>query len=102
MSVSDLSVGKAGPNFVYESIFMEVPILATGCLPGQEDGNLDFILREDLGWVEKNLKKSIGLVEQIVKDRNLLKGKNKNVKKIKLLNANSGKNFVDELVKLVV
>ena len=65
LGASDVVVGKAGPNLLFESIFMEKPFLATGCLPGQEEGNLEFIKRENLGWVVEEPKEAVELLEEL-------------------------------------
>lgn len=83
MTASDIVVGKAGPNYLFESIFMEKPFLATGRLPGQEDLNLDFIKDERLGWVEENPRKARELVERIIRNEKLLTDKIPNLKRIK-------------------
>ncbi len=51
MAAADLVAGKAGPTFMYETIMLEKPFLATFYIPGQETLNLRFIERNNLGWV---------------------------------------------------
>lgn len=83
LSVADLAIGKAGPNFLFESIHSLTPFFATGCLPGQEDGNLDFIKKSGIGWVSPDINQAVRLISQIVSDPKLLKSKQQIVKKIK-------------------
>jgi UDP-N-acetylglucosamine:LPS N-acetylglucosamine transferase len=51
MAAADIVAGKAGPTFLYETIMLEKPFLATFFIPGQETLNLRFIERHNLGWV---------------------------------------------------
>ena len=49
LRAADILVGKAGPTMLAEAIQMGTPLALTGALPGQEEGNLDFVLRCGLG-----------------------------------------------------
>jgi UDP-N-acetylglucosamine:LPS N-acetylglucosamine transferase len=51
MSASDIIMGKAGPNILFESVMLGKPFIATTFIPGQEQENLAFIQRHGLGWV---------------------------------------------------
>lgn len=46
---SDVVVTKAGPGTISEAMACELPIILTGAVPGQEEGNVDFVLDNDLG-----------------------------------------------------
>lgn len=100
LSASDLIVGKAGPSFIFEALFMGKPVFSTACLPGQEEGNLEFIQREDVGWVEKNLDKAVLQIERIVIDPKLIEEKLTNVTRVVKLHENSQKKFATEIAKL--
>lgn len=54
MQAADLVVGKAGPNSLFEAVATHTPYFAVTHIPGQEDGNLDIIREEKLGFVEEN------------------------------------------------
>jgi 1,2-diacylglycerol 3-beta-galactosyltransferase len=49
MRAADVIVTKAGPGAIGEAVACELPIILTGALPGQEDGNIDFVLQNGLG-----------------------------------------------------
>ena len=51
MAASDVVMGKAGPNMLFESVTLGKPFIATAYIPGQEQANLEFIQRHRLGWV---------------------------------------------------
>jgi len=55
LGASDIVFGKAGPNFLFDSIACQKPFVAITHIGGQEDGNIDLIKNKKLGWVrEKN------------------------------------------------
>ena len=49
MRASDVIVTKAGPGTISEAVACGLPIVLTGALPGQEEGNIDFVLQNGLG-----------------------------------------------------
>ena len=49
MHAADVIVTKAGPGAISEAVACELPIVLTGALPGQEIGNVDFVLQNGLG-----------------------------------------------------
>lgn len=51
MAAADVIMGKAGPNMLFESVTLGKPFIATTYIPGQEQANLSFIQRHNLGWV---------------------------------------------------
>ena len=51
MAASDVIMGKAGPNVLFEAVVLDKPFVATTYFPGQEKGNLEFIERHGLGGV---------------------------------------------------
>lgn len=51
----DIVFGKAGPNFLFDTVACEKPFVAITHIGGQEDGNIDLIVKKGLGWIrEKN------------------------------------------------
>lgn len=51
MAAADVIMGKAGPNMLFESVTLGKPFIVTAYIPGQEEANLDFIRRHQLGWI---------------------------------------------------
>ena len=49
MLASDLLVTRAGPGMIAEGIACGCPLLLTGYLPGQEDGNVEEVIASGLG-----------------------------------------------------
>lgn len=65
MAASDLVIGKAGPNSLFESVAVHTPFFAITHISGQEDGNLDLIREYKLGYVEENPLKAIKMLKAI-------------------------------------
>lgn len=49
MGASDCVVTKAGPGTIAEGLICGLPILLTGFIPGQEEGNVPFVLENGVG-----------------------------------------------------
>ena len=49
MAASDIVVSKAGPSTVAESLAMGLPMIVSGYIPGQEDGNVKVVVRGKAG-----------------------------------------------------
>ena len=49
MAASDILVTKAGPSTVAEAMAMGLPMLISGYIPGQEDGNMKLVVRGKAG-----------------------------------------------------
>lgn len=49
MIAADVLVTKAGPGTIAEAASLSLPIMLTSFLPGQEEGNVDFVVENDFG-----------------------------------------------------
>lgn len=49
MWASDVIVTKAGPSTIVEAVHCGLPMVLTGAIPGQEEGNVSFVLSNGLG-----------------------------------------------------
>ena len=49
MSASDCIVTKAGPGTIAESLIRGLPILLSGYIPGQEEGNVPYVVENEVG-----------------------------------------------------
>ncbi len=57
MRAADFIVTKAGPGTIAEALNANLPIILYAKLPGQEDGNVDFVLSEEVGvWAPEPQK----------------------------------------------
>jgi 1,2-diacylglycerol 3-beta-galactosyltransferase len=54
MRAADILVTKAGPSTITEALNAGLPIILYSRLPGQEDGNVDFVISQGVGvWAPK-------------------------------------------------
>jgi 1,2-diacylglycerol 3-beta-galactosyltransferase len=54
MQAADILVTKAGPSTITEALNAGLPIILYSRLPGQEDGNVDYVISEGVGvWAPK-------------------------------------------------
>lgn len=65
MSESDLIITKAGPGTIAEALAMGLPIIVTSWLPGQEEGNVEFVVRENVGRVSKDPARVVEIVKEL-------------------------------------
>ena len=49
MAASDVLVTKAGPGTIAEAAAVGLPVMLTSFLPGQEEGNADFVIDKNFG-----------------------------------------------------
>lgn len=95
MSASDLVITKAGPGSIAEALSKEIPVVITSWLPGQEEGNVEYVIKNKLGVVNKNFKAIGKTVKEFQKEAYYEKIK-KNIK-----NA-SNPRAVFEIAKLIL
>ena len=54
MGASDVIVTKAGPTTISEALIIGLPILLSGFIPGQEEGNVEYVINKGVGtWADK-------------------------------------------------
>jgi 1,2-diacylglycerol 3-beta-galactosyltransferase len=49
MRCADVVVGKAGPGTIAEAACCAAPLVLTSCVPGQEEGNIEFVVSAGAG-----------------------------------------------------
>ncbi len=65
MRAADLIVTKAGPSSVVEAINAGLPIILSGALPGQEEGNIHFVVDNGAGRWAPGPKKVVAAVREL-------------------------------------
>ncbi len=91
MRASDIVVGKAGPNTIFESIACRRPFFAITHIAGQEDGNLDLIRELNIGFVEEKPMRAQKLLRSIIKNPAQLEVFKEPIEKLAAKNALAGK-----------
>ncbi len=69
MAAADVIMGKAGPNILFESVALGKPFIATAYIPGQEQANLEFIQRHQLGRVALDAEQQSALLLKLLANR---------------------------------
>ncbi len=62
MRAADVIVTKAGPGTITEALTCGLPIVLSGYVPGQEEGNVDYVLKSGVGTLAHD---SIELVDAL-------------------------------------
>lgn len=65
MVAADVLVSKAGPGTISEAAALSLPVMLTSFLPGQEEGNVDFVLNGGFGAF-CNDRDPVGIAEEVV------------------------------------
>lgn len=66
MRASDLIVTKAGPSSVIEAINSGLPIIMSSALPGQEEGNVRYVVDNGAGSWAPGPQKVVAAVKQMI------------------------------------
>ncbi|MFP4508712.1 MAG: glycosyltransferase [Spirochaetaceae bacterium] len=68
MNMADLIIGKAGPATVMEVLILHKPLILTGYMYGQEKGNVEFVVRNRLGFFVPDPEKLRSVVDRVLRD----------------------------------
>lgn len=64
MVATDVLVTKAGPGTISEAAALSLPVMLTSFLPGQEEGNIDYVVEGGFG-AYVNVSDPIGIAEEV-------------------------------------
>jgi 1,2-diacylglycerol 3-beta-galactosyltransferase len=67
MRASDILVTKAGPGTISEALIAGLPMILYSRLPGQEDGNVSYVVSKGAGFWENKPEKIASIINQILK-----------------------------------
>ncbi len=67
MRASDVIVTKAGPGTISEALACHLPIVLSGYVPGQEEGNVDYVLQNGVGVMAYDALELIDALRRLVK-----------------------------------
>ncbi|NJD03531.1 MAG: hypothetical protein FIA99_13275 [Ruminiclostridium sp.] len=99
LSISDLSISKAGASSTFESLASGSPIIFTHWAGYNEKGNIDFCLQNRIGWYGSNKKSFFEIIDSILSSDILNEYKN-NIKTISYLG--DLKNSTEMIAKFIV
>jgi 1,2-diacylglycerol 3-beta-galactosyltransferase len=67
MHAADVIITKAGPGTICEALACGLPIILSGYVPGQEEGNVDYVLSNGVGVLARESAELIGALRRLVK-----------------------------------
>ncbi len=67
MRASDVIVTKAGPGTISEALACHLPIVLSGYVPGQEEGNVDYVLQNDVGVMAYDALELVDALRRLIK-----------------------------------
>jgi 1,2-diacylglycerol 3-beta-galactosyltransferase len=62
MHASDVIITKAGPGTICEALACDLPIILSGYVPGQEEGNIDYVVHNNVGVLAMD---SLTLIDEL-------------------------------------
>ena len=66
MRAADVVATKAGPGSISEAMACGLPVILTGYIPGQEEGNVDYVLSNRLGMLAESPEKLVASVRLLL------------------------------------
>lgn len=67
MHAADVIVTKAGPGSICEALACNLPIILSGFVPGQEEGNVTFVTENGVGVLARNAMEMIDVLRRLLK-----------------------------------
>lgn len=101
MAASDVVMGKAGPNVLFEAVSLGKPLIATAYIPGQEYANLEFIRRHQLGWVALHADQQQSLLKKLIETPSELQTMRSSVARYREWNASTYQQLLPTIKKLI-
>lgn len=98
---SDIVVGKAGPNILFETAMAGKPIIGTYHIKGQEEGNVDFIRASQVGFVEEHPQNTAYLIQTILKNRDLLEYTRPGIAYAREAHKDAARKIAGQIIKLL-
>ena len=99
LGASDIVFGKAGPNFLFDSVAGQKPFVSITHIGGQEDGNIDLIQKKKLGWVKEKNNELVDFLYKYLDDPKYFEKKFKETIKKEALNNERSLEVILERIK---
>jgi len=99
MLSSDIAFTRGSPNVMMEAVACNVPLIITGNLPGQEEGNPAYMQKYNLGVVCKDVRKLRHTVNELLENNGEKLNRIKQSQK-EFLNPNVAKEIVSFLLSI--
>ncbi|HET8842981.1 MAG TPA: glycosyltransferase, partial [Ktedonobacteraceae bacterium] len=67
MRASDVIITKAGPGTICEALACDLPIILSGFVPGQEEGNVTFVTENNVGTLADDASDVVNALRRLIK-----------------------------------
>ncbi len=67
MHASDVIITKAGPGTICEALACNLPVILSGYVPGQEEGNIDFVVNNEVGVLALDAPTLIDALRRLIR-----------------------------------
>ncbi|GER88646.1 galactosyldiacylglycerol synthase [Dictyobacter vulcani] len=67
MHAADVIITKAGPGTICEALSCNLPIILSGYVPGQEEGNIDYVVHNDVGILALDARTLTDALRRLIK-----------------------------------
>jgi len=99
MTVADLILTKAGGLTVSECLVKNLPMVINNIIPGQEEDNVEYIVKNGAGIRTKNVEETVNIINDLFLNPKKLSAMGKSCKK--LAKPNAAKDIVDFVVSKI-
>lgn len=87
MSAADCIATKAGPGTIAEAFASDLPVILTSFVPGQEEGNVDWVVKNNAGVFARSHDELLNYISGLYNNIELRRNVMRNVEKLKLPNS---------------
>jgi 1,2-diacylglycerol 3-beta-galactosyltransferase len=99
MNAGDIVITKAGPGTISEAFIAGLPIILYSRMPGQEDGNIDYVVDKGAGVWAPDPEEVVGILKKWI-DCPKLREKIAGISR-SLAQPDASKNIAGEIIKIV-
>ncbi len=100
MTAADVLVTKAGPGTITEGLLSGLPLVLIGKVPGQEDGNVDFVLGSGVGAWEPQPERAAATLRSWLEPGNAALAE-MSAKARRLASTNAAADIASDILELV-
>jgi UDP-N-acetylglucosamine:LPS N-acetylglucosamine transferase len=98
MNMADVIVTKAGPATIFEALILQKPLILTQRLYGQEQGNVDFVVNNELGWFIPKPRAMMEKIREILEHPEIFERTITNIKRAGI--SNGTEKIVDYIMSM--
>lgn len=88
IAASDVTLGKSGTSFTFESLFFSKPFIITQTM-ANEEGLRNFVVNNKLGWYAPRISKQIQIIKSLIANKKMLREYAKRCRKLNIKNGSS-------------